>query len=75
MKLKISTAEHAEAAERFLLKDQEKGSFHEYCILSASSQISAVWGSFFLLGIQSRSYAHEDKRMTKEETESAEIFL
>jgi len=36
-------------------------------------------GFFFPLSIQSLSFfgfcAHEDKRMTKEETENAEIFL
>jgi hypothetical protein len=63
---KKSTAEHTETAERFLPKDQKQGSFHEYFILSVFSQISAVWASFFLLGIQRLSFsgssADEDKK-------------
>jgi hypothetical protein len=50
---KISTAEHTETAECFLQKDQKDESFYEYFILSASSRISAGFGSFLLLGNQS----------------------
>ncbi len=47
-KKKISTAEHAETAEDFLPKDPKHEFSNEYCSLSASSRVSAVWDSFRL---------------------------
>jgi hypothetical protein len=79
VKKKISTAEHAETAERFLPKEEKHESFYESFIPSASSRISAVCGSFLLLGNENLSFSSssedQDKRMTEEEAESAEILL
>jgi hypothetical protein len=49
---KNGTAEHAETAETYFLKDEKKESMYTYFLLSASSRISAVCGSFVLLTIQ-----------------------
>ncbi|KPK84771.1 MAG: hypothetical protein AMJ94_19815 [Deltaproteobacteria bacterium SM23_61] len=49
---KNGTAEHAETAETYFLKDEKKESMYTYFLPSASSPISAVWSSFLLLGIQ-----------------------
>jgi hypothetical protein len=46
---KNGTAEHAET---YFLKDEKKESMYTYFLLSASSRISAVCGSFVLLTIQ-----------------------
>jgi hypothetical protein len=76
---KISTAENAETAERFLPKDQKKKSFYAYFTRSASSRFSAAFGPFLFLRNQivcfSGSSAVEDKRMTEEEAESAEVLF
>jgi hypothetical protein len=79
VKKKISTAEHAETAERFLPKEEKHESFYESFIPSASSRISAVCGSFLLLENENLSFSSssedQDKRMTEEEAESAETLL
>jgi hypothetical protein len=63
----------------FFPKDEKHESFYESFIPSASSRISAVCGSFLLLGNENLSFSSssedQDKRMTEEEAESAEILL
>ena len=76
MKKKISTAEYAETAEDLLPKNLIHESSNEYFNLSASSRISAVWGSFRLLGIKPFLWTNpnEGKRMNEEEAEGAELL-
>jgi MOSC domain-containing protein YiiM len=79
VKEKISTAEYAETAEHFLQKDQKHESFYENFILSGSSRLSAVCGSFLLFGKKVAFFVSQirrkKKRMNEEEAESAEILF
>ena len=63
----------------FFQKNKKHESFYPYSIFSASSRLSAVCDSFLLLGDRtlffSESSGDEDKRMSEEEAESAEIIL
>jgi hypothetical protein len=61
----------------FSSKRQKQKPFYSYFILSACSGISAVCASFLLLGYRnlsfSVSFTDEDRKMTEEKAENAEI--